>query len=213
MVLLGNHEVAFLADPEANATVELVASAPRARLGPPTGMTSLQLYDSEFGRYLRRLPVAAFVGTWLFAHAGYIDAEPDLPSLRAYFARLAGDFNARGTRAYAALAGRRSITAYHRWWASGRRLATMKTSLQLLGLNGLLIGHDPDALGARRTIAMNRDGWLIKLDTGLKSGARGALLRCAVADILREGSLAMATGGRPNCSAVSSRAVEDVTVR
>jgi hypothetical protein len=214
VVLLGNHEVAFLADPEANATAELVASASRARLGPPGGMTSLQLYDSEFGRYLRQLPVAAFIGSWLFAHAGYIDAEPDLVSLRAYFARVDGDFAAGGRRAYAALASRTSITAYHRWWASGRKLARMRTSLDLLGLNGLVIGHDPDALGARRVVAMNREGWLIKLDTGLKSGrTQGSLLRCKVSDVLREGSLVMAAGGRPTCSALSSRAVEDLAVK
>ncbi len=82
VVLLGNHEVAFLADP-ASATAELIASAMRAGLGPRSGLTSSQLYESEFGRYLKRLPAGAVIGTWLFAHAGYIDAEPERLALRA----------------------------------------------------------------------------------------------------------------------------------
>lgn len=213
VVLLGNHEAAFLANPQANATSELMASAPRARLGPARGMTPLQLYESEFGRYLRQLPVAAFVGTWLFAHAGYIDAEADPASLREYFAHIDRELAAGGTQAYAALAGRRSILAYHNWWDSGRKMAAMKASLRLLGMNGLVIGHDPDALGAHRDIAVNREGWLMKLDTGLKWGrSAGTLLRCRVADIVREDALAMTAGGRPTCAALSSRAEREIVV-
>jgi hypothetical protein len=90
----------------------------------------------------------------------------------------------------------------------------MKASLGLLGLNGLVIGHDPDALGARRAIAINREGWLMKLDTGLKSDRNaGGLLRCAVADIVSEDALQMTSGGRPTCVALSSRAIHEVSVR
>ena len=213
VVLLGNHEASFLAKPEANASPELMASVARAGLGPAGGMTALQLYDSEFGRYLRTLPVGAFIGTWLFAHAGYIDAEPEPAALRAWFAELDREYTAGGRRPYRSLAKRTSILAYHRWWKDGRRAAGMRTSLRLLGMNGVVIGHDPDTLGVRRKIAINGEGWLMKLDTGMKSGSAGRLLRCAVADIVREGSLVMVIDGRPTCSAVSASAVEDLAVR
>jgi len=38
----------------------------------------------------------------------------------------------------------------------------MKARPGELGLNGLVFGHDPDALGFSDTIAMDPDGWLIK---------------------------------------------------
>ena len=90
VVLLGNHEVEFLARP-GSAGGALLASArrPAARLDPAEEMNGEQLYASAFGRYLRTLPVAAFVGTWLFAHAGYVDAEGGAAGTRAYFARIA----------------------------------------------------------------------------------------------------------------------------
>ncbi len=213
VVLLGNHEAAFLANPNANATRELLSSARRARLGPRQGMRPLELYESEFGRYLRRLPVAAFIGSWLFAHGGYLDAEPDPTALRAYLVRVERD-QAAGRWREGGLAGPGSILAFHRWWADAGRLAQMRRSLDALGLNGLLIGHDPDALGAPRAIAMNRAGWLMKLDTGLKTlRTRGALLRCAVRDIVHDGLLAMSAAGKPVCAALSSDAAGEIAVR
>ncbi len=214
VVLLGNHEAAFLADPGANATRELLSSSRRARLGPAQGMTPLELRDSEFGRYLGQLPVAAFIGSWLFAHGGYIDAEADPAALRAYLARVERDHAAGRWRSLAGLADDKSILTFHRWWAHPNRLARMRSSLQILGLNGVLIGHDPEALGAPRTIAMNRAGWLMKLDTGLKTmRTRGALLRCAVRDIVRDGELAMSAAGQPTCATLSSDAVGNIAVR
>src|SRR5439155_487895 len=62
VVLLGNQEVRFLADP-------------------------LRFAEDEFSRFIRTMPVAAVVGSWLFAHAGYIDAHDDADALRAYFVR------------------------------------------------------------------------------------------------------------------------------
>jgi hypothetical protein len=96
------------------------------------------------------LPVAAFVGTWLFAHAGYIDAGKSERELGEYFARLGAVAGRRDRDAFAALLERRSIVAYHNWWRSDRLLAKTRDRLRTLGLNGLVIGHDPDALGAPR---------------------------------------------------------------
>src|SRR5207253_7210194 len=138
--------------------------------------------EDEFSGFIRTMPVAAAVGSWLFAHAGYIDAHDDADALQAYFAR-AGDGWSRGE--YGFLLQPHSILEYHRWWASERRRSRMKERLETLGLNGLLFGHDPDGLGAPRTIAMDAEGWLTKLDTGLKTGAsRGMLLRCEVARVV-----------------------------
>jgi hypothetical protein len=201
VVLLGNHEARLLAHPR-SATPELTASAARrgAELGLPARFTPHDLARTTFGQFLRGLPVAAFVGSWLFAHAGYVDAGEGEAELRAWLAWLDATMARRDRDAFAALLDPRSILEYHGWWRSGARLAAMRRRLRALGLDGLVIGHDPDALGATRTMAMNRDGWLIKLDAGLKSGAtRGMLLRCEVRAIARDDGLAMARDGRPTC--------------
>jgi Calcineurin-like phosphoesterase len=214
VVLLGNHEAAFLARPT-SATPELMASAARhaLELGAPQRVTPEQLEATAFGVFLRGLPVAAFIGSWLFAHAGYIDAEDDERALRAYFGRL-GDTVARRDRgAFATLLDPRSIVAYHRWWLSERHLAKMKRRLHTLGLNGLVFGHDPEALGAARTIAMNRDGWLMKLDTGLKSGrSAGMLLRCELGELGSSDELVMSRGGAATCRTEAPRGSASVLV-
>ena len=54
------------------------------------------------------------------------------------------------------------IISYHDWWKRRGRRSRMKARPGELGLNGLVFGHDPDALGFSDTIAMDPDGWLIK---------------------------------------------------
>ena len=75
---------------------------------------------------------------------------------------------------------------------------------RVLGLNGLVIGHDPDALGLHRTIGIDRDGWLMKLDTGMKIlESHGMLLECEVAALVRGTELRMLDGGGPTCRALT----------
>jgi hypothetical protein len=175
VVLLGNQEVSFLANP-------------------------LRIGEDEFSRFIRTMPLAAVVGSWLFAHAGYIDAHDDVDALRAYFAKAGESWS---TGRYDFLLDHHSILDYHEWWKSERRRSKMKDRLATLGLNGLVFGHDPDGLGAPRTIAVDADGWFTKLDTGLKAGAtRGMMLRCEVAHLVRGTQLAMSENGKPICRAL-----------
>jgi hypothetical protein len=170
VVLLGNQEVRFLAHP-------------------------LRRHD-DYSQFIQAMPVAAFVGSWLFAHAGYFDADA-----RDYFART-GESWVRGD--YGFLLQPHSILGYHGWWKSERRRAKLKKRLALLGLNGLVFGHDPEALGAKATIAMDADGWFTKLDTGLKEHAsRGMMLRCELNQMLRRGVLMMSDAGKPACRALT----------
>jgi len=196
VVLMGNHEVEFLANP-ALASRDLLRSAWRAGLGPKKGVTGEQLAQSGIGDYLRKLPVAAFVGTWLFAHAGYIDVKDGVPAMQAYFAALSA---AVVRPDYPALVQRKSILEYHNWWADKHKRKRMRRRLRTLGMNGLLFGHDPDALGVYGAMAIDRDGWLMKLDTGMKIGrSKGMLLKCEVAALVRGSELVMEEGGSPIC--------------
>ena len=207
VALLGNHEAAFLAYPStAERSVLKDAHRRAAELGlPPRSRPSGdQLSRTEFGRFLRSLPAAGFVGTWLFAHSGYLDTRDDPGAVRALFSGIASRWGSDDAGRYRALLDPWSILECHNWWTSRRRRSAMRRRLATLGLNGLVFGHDPDGLGVRRAIAIDSDGWLIKLDTGLKLGeSRGMLLRCEVAKVLQGTGLAMTTQGKPSCEAMT----------
>ena len=223
VLLLGNNEAEFLSDPEKEATKELMksaqAAAPRLKVGDK--VKPKELHGSEFGQFLRKMSVGAVVGTWLFAHAGYIDVKVGdkggAPELRRWAGKLSEGLRSGGEKAYQELLDEKSILAFHNWWRDEGKLAGMRKKLALLGLNGLVIGHDPDALGALGTLAQDRSGWLIKLDTGIKDGAsRGRMLRCNVASITTaEGALRMASApGKPSCQQLTPQGrLAPLTVR
>jgi Calcineurin-like phosphoesterase len=199
VVLLGNHEAEFLAKPRSASRALLVSALrPSAKLSP-TPLTGEQLYATGVGKFLRTLPVAAVVGTWLFAHSGYIDADP--VDARAYFARVDAAI-AKGD--YAPLVKRTSVLESHNWWKSRRKRKHERRTLRELGLTGVVFGHDPDALHAEGTLALDRDAWMMKLDTGLKERrSKGMLLRCDVSAIARGTELVMSDGGSSTCRALS----------
>jgi len=201
VVLLGNHEVDFLANP-GKASSELVSSASRAGLRLERKRRGEQLAAGEFGRFLRAMPVMAFIGSWLFAHAGYLDADGEV-GLRAYLSDLASSWSQEDGVRYRRLRDARSVVSYHGWWRSGLERSLMKSRLAALGLDGLVFGHDPGALDAPATIAV-ADGWITKLDTGLKAGRSGGmLLRCELDRLVHGTSLAMSEQGKPTCRALT----------
>jgi Calcineurin-like phosphoesterase len=204
IALLGNHEALFLADPR-SADRHLLTSAHRRRdeLQLPKRPTAEQLSSSEFGRYMRGLPVAAFIGSWLFAHAGYIDAKEDRAAVQAYFAALASTWSHEGSERYRDLLDADSIVSSHNWWKRRRTRSRMEARLAALGLDGLVFGHDPDAFGFQNVIAMDPDGWFIKVDAGMKEGSSGMFLRCDLARVVQGTRLAMTTDGRPNCQVLT----------
>jgi len=168
----------------------------------PPHPTGEQLAESGFGSFLRAMPVAAFVGSWLFAHSGYLEANDDRAAVDSYLAGLASNWSQAGNERYRALLDRRSILSAHNWWKHPGRRSHVRACLAAIGVDGLVFGHDPDALGFPVTIGMDPEGWLIKLDTGLKAArSRGMLLRCDLARVMREGTLAMTEGGKATCQA------------
>src|SRR3989441_3774915 len=205
VALLGNHEAEFLANP-GTADRHLLSSAHHRRkeLELPKRPTGEELSNSEFGRFLRGLPIVAFIGSWLFAHAGYIDAKDDRASVLGYFTGLASTWSHEGIERYRAVLDPESIVSNHNWWRHRSRRSRMKVRLAELGLDGLVFGHDPDALGFQDVIAMDRDGWFIKVDAGMKDGGSpGMLLRCDLARLVRGTKLAMTTDGNPNCQVLT----------
>ena len=173
VVLLGNHDFAYL------------LRHPRGR--------------AEFSAYFQTLPIAAFIGSWLFAHAGYIDAGETETELSAWLQDLARQWASTDPR----LLATDSILADHTWWKHRRERKKMAAHLDQLGLDGLVFGHDPHALSAPRTIAIDADGRFIKLDTGLKTlDSHGMMLRCRIEEIAGARKLSMMRHGEPTCQAL-----------
>jgi len=139
-------------------------------------------------RLLREAPVMAFVGPWLFAHAGYIDAGRGEASLKGWFDDVARRWQSGGLEQYAQFLTGHSILDDHEWWKSRRKRKAMREHLRILGMVAVVFGHDPSALGARKSIAIDANGVFLKLDTGMKDyGSAGMLLRCDVPEALRQG--------------------------
>jgi hypothetical protein len=185
VVLLGNHETAFLAGHARD--------------------------QSGFARYLRSLPIAAWIGSLLFAHSGYIDSDDTDEAVTHYLQQLARPWPPD----YRSLLDSRSILENHHWWRHRRQRERMKALLDRLNVTGLLFGHDPDALEAPATIAMDSGGSFVKLDTGLKTlQSTGHLLRCEVSKLVRGTRLALARHGAPTCRALGADGmVRDLLVK
>jgi len=155
--------------------------------------------SNELSAYFRTLPVAAFVGPWLFAHSGYLDAGESEAELSSWFQELLKQWTSRDPR----LLRSTSILSDHTWWKRRRTRKQMASHLEMLGLDGLVFGHDPHALRAPRTVAIDAGGRFIKLDTGLKTlESRGMMLRCQVEEIARPGKHSMMRHGEPTCRAL-----------
>jgi hypothetical protein len=183
--------------PDGRGVLELVARL--AAEAPATASRVLVLLGNEEARRLAGTPsrhverllddavAAAFVGPWLFAHSGFIDARPDEASLQEWLDGTARAWAGGGRHRYAHFLTGRSILDCHEWWKSRRNRKAMRAILALLGLEAVVFGHDPAALGAPKTIAIDGEGFLVKLDTGLKRNlSSGMLLRCEVAEALRD---------------------------
>ncbi len=172
----------------------LASEAPRAGsrvlvlLGNHEAQSLARGHSAHGKRSMREAPIAAFVGRWLFAHAGYIDAEPGEASLMAWLDQVARRWAAGGRERYEQFLTGRSIVDAHGWWKSRRMRDAMRRNLHLFGLDTVVFGHDPSALGAQATIAIDADAFLLKLDTGLKEKrSAGMMLRCNVADAVLRG--------------------------
>ncbi|MBI4925944.1 MAG: metallophosphoesterase [Bdellovibrio sp.] len=203
IVLLGNHEAEFLADPEKNFKKGPDLESLIKHVHHVYGITpkdledhseskaaikiiAKKLFESEFGDDLKTFPIGAKIGSWLFAHSGYIDANDK--SVGAYLSKIT---NAWVNKNYEILIDENSpLSSFlesHNWWDEKSKRKHMKSILDQLKLTGLVMGHDPDALRRRGEIALAESQFLIKLDTGMNMQAndsKGRLLQCPISAIL-----------------------------
>ena len=167
VVLLGNHEAEFLADPY-NSKADAFDSELRSDGLDPC----LVATTAPRGVWLRTRPLGARIGDWFFAHAGETHGQTivDLEQgLRAGL--IANDFRD------ASIIGADSLLEARAWWESAPGLA--QRDADALAVAHIVFGHTPDALGPRGAIATGEGGVLFRIDVGMSPAiddSAGALL-------------------------------------
>jgi len=189
VVLLGNHEAEFLADPRDAKSSVFQAELAALGLEPP----AVAAGDSPYGAWLLTRPVAALVGGWFFCHAGNTNgislATLDL-KFRALFETSVGSNGLRPGFATAFLANDDSLLEAEGWWKMGDDpRALIDTYLGALPAAHIVFGHDPgdlefpdDPAGDRSKgqIVSRYEGRLFPIDVGMSYAvgySAGALLR------------------------------------
>ncbi|CAN5810974.1 hypothetical protein BH11MYX2_BH11MYX2_12250 [soil metagenome] len=163
VVTLGNHEAEFLADPhnkkatstgdDANGIDNELAAQDIDPDDVASGRDKLGR-----GRWLMDRPLGVRVKKWFFAHGGNTNGD----SIAALDKRLRSALQSKGFSAKD-ITGNDSILEAQEWY--GKPDAdTGKNYAKSLGVNHIVFGHDPGALGSRGRIATNKDGSLVKLD-------------------------------------------------
>jgi hypothetical protein len=165
---LGNHEASFLLEPDGGRAAKrdgIATELLRQGLDP----REVASPTDPRGRWLRELPFAARIGRWLFAHSGdtrgrtLAELEEVLrPAVDAH------DFDHPEVR------GRRSILRSVDWHEDAPE--RVEQNAAAAGVDHIVFGHDPHALGHYGRIATADEGALVRIDTGVDS-ARGAMIR------------------------------------
>lgn len=172
VVLLGNHEAEFFADPtnsKASASDGLDAELSTQRIDP----VSIASGADARGRWLRDLPVGARIGSWFFAHAGNTAAR----SLGDLDRDVRTDIQANDY-AGAETTGADSILESRDWFSARPDIGAREATA--LGVAHVVFGHSPHALGPDGAIAVAEHGTVFRIDCGMSPDvdySTGVILR------------------------------------
>jgi hypothetical protein len=172
IVTLGNHEAEFFVDPNNSK-----ATGPGGIDGELSqdSVAPADLADGADprGAWLRNRPFGVIIGDWFFSHAG--DTGGLSPS--ALESQYENAVNAHPDFNDPSIVGTTSILESRDWYTQG---STVKHNLAALGVNHIVFGHDPNALGPKGAIAVDPKHQLIRIDCGLSplvNDSTGMLLR------------------------------------
>ena len=173
IVTMGNHEAEFLADPtnkKATSTGEDAAGIV-TQLTPQKAAEVASASDPEGrGRWLADLPFGVRIKKWFFSHSGNTNGD----SIAALSKRLQAAVDKDGFAAKD-ITGKDSILEAQNWYSAD---GTAKQYAAALGVNHIVFGHDPGALGEHGHVMAS--GPLIKLDVQMglhgKHAVGGGLL-------------------------------------
>lgn len=171
VVLVGNHEVEFLADPlnskAAPLDSELVGESPQmfASVGDPRG------------RFLHERPIAAVVDGWFFSHAGNSNGMSAVAIAAKYKSLVDQEAWSDGF-----FLDPSSIIEARKWWPATGARAFLDGYLAALPATHIVFGHSPPTFASPPTgnIEMHFQGRLTLIDVGMSSAvddSKGKLLR------------------------------------
>jgi hypothetical protein len=201
IALTGNHELEFLAKP--NKIEKEVVKSVRARQSEIKGLPKDEkikaeaVYKSEMGEWIRSLPLGALVGDRLFIHSGFMDEkikeeDSDADVLKKVESHVQAVASAYQSGDYKKIGDSQSsyssLFSFHDWIQHPKKRLKMVRAYQLVGVRGIVMGHEPGALKARGTTAISEDGWVLKVDAGMgeEADSEGRLVKCETKRILFE---------------------------
>ena len=182
IVLLGNHEAEFFVNPT-NSKADGSDGVDRELAALQIDPSTLAAGTEPRGAWLLARPFGARVGRWFFAHAGSTKGR----TVAALDAALRAALTAHPTFDSDEIVGADSILEARDWY--GDPMVTT-ANVAALGVDHVVFGHDPNALGPRGAIAVAQDRRLLRIDCGMSplvNDSDGRVLR-----IRREGAVEIA---------------------
>ena len=171
IVMLGNHETEFLADPENKKAREFVAELQIKGIDP----LALPNGQKPYGEWMMNRPLAARVNDWFFAHAGNTSGKTTDELAETF--RHEVD---QGNWASRFLIGDDSLLEAEKWWKQKSQTTKLLDDyLRALNARHIVFGHDPGAFHNKGEIGQEEDGRIFLIDVGMSPAidySRGALL-------------------------------------
>jgi hypothetical protein len=180
IVTMGNHEAEFLANPENGAAMDGAVGIDRELVEAGYSVDATAEGEDRIGRFLYDLPIGARVGDWFFVHAGNTHGQSIAQITSAVQAGLDADgFGSPVLSASTSLLETKFVVGSPtQWWdATGDAKALLTAWTQALGVQHLVMGHQPQAVtitgGPKRAqdvMAAEFGGLLFFVDTGMSVG-------------------------------------------
>jgi Calcineurin-like phosphoesterase len=178
IAVAGNHEMAFLLDPENDKAKDFSKEAKRKGMDL---CSDVHEASTAVGSWLRRLPAAALIGGVFISHSG--TPEYSLREIDEQFQKFAAD-PSRSKWACGDAKGdiqRQGFFTGRLWW--GTKDWDLRRELAKVEAHQIVFGHDPSAFDTKGSVTGyfgdEENRGIIRVDTGLVTGGEGAILRCS----------------------------------
>lgn len=182
LVLAGNHEAEFLADPEGKKSAEFSADLREAGVDP----AQVAACHGELGEFLCSLPFAARVGEWFFSHAGNTGGRTIAELESSIRDEMAVSGHAANELVGPASILEARLGEGKKWFASSDERHLLESFASALGARHMVQGHQHNEVsfsdGIERATGemFQRWGLLFLIDVGMSrdiGDSSGAILR------------------------------------
>jgi Calcineurin-like phosphoesterase len=185
IILMGNHEAEFLADPNGSKTADFASELRTVNIDPATVANC----QGDLGQFLCNLPIAAKVKDWFFSHAGNTNGR----TIAALSADIEAGFASRGFATPELIDDNSILEARLNDNKPGRQVwidkpingaknpqALLTDYANKLGVKHMVQGHQPGEVDFGNGVTREADavfqgyGLLFLIDTGMSRGVDGS---------------------------------------